>query len=98
MQESERETAVDELSRPTLAGFVLTLISVAVVFIVAYPVLRLRNPETGRPPPRIVVILIPVVAGALFQLVGTGLLRLVGLKTFTKSKLGEPIPGPDSSE
>jgi hypothetical protein len=70
----------------TAVGCVLTLLTTAVIFGVALPVVQWRDPETGQPLPRMVAILAPILIGAVFHGIGTGFLRLLGLQTWSKSE------------
>lgn len=70
----------------TPAGCLLAAISVGVICAVAVPVVTGRDPESGRPLPRMVAILIPVLVGALFNGIGTGILKVLGLRVFAKQK------------
>jgi hypothetical protein len=79
----KRET--DEKGRPTLAGCFLTLLSVAVIFGSAVPIVTWRDPETGLPIPRMLAIAAPFLAGGLCYAVGAAILRLLGLPLFKKT-------------
>ena len=63
--------AEDDKGKLTAAGCVLTLLSTAVIFAVALPIVQWRNPETGQPLPRMVAILAPILIGAVFHGIGT---------------------------
>jgi hypothetical protein len=65
--------------RPTLAGALLMVISLAIIVTVAIPVVTWRDSESGMPFPRMVAILAPILAGALFYGAGTGVLKLFGI-------------------
>jgi hypothetical protein len=73
----------------TRVGCVLTLLSVAVIFGVAIPIVRWRDAATGQPLPRDVAIVGPILIGAAFHGAGTILLRLVGLRIWAKSETDE---------
>jgi hypothetical protein len=68
-----------EKVRPTVAGAILMVISLAIIVTVAIPVVTWRDPESRMPLPRIVAILAPILAGALFDGAGTGVLKLFGI-------------------
>jgi hypothetical protein len=68
-----------EKGRPTLAGALLMVISLGIIVCVAVPVVTWRDPESGMPLPRMVAILAPILAGALFYGAGTGVLKLFGI-------------------
>jgi hypothetical protein len=65
--------------RLTAVGCVLTTLSIAVIFIVALPVVRWRD-QAGRPLPRMIAIVLPVLIGAIFHAIGTAILWLFGLR------------------
>jgi hypothetical protein len=79
----------DDKAKPTVAGCILTLLTLAVIFSVAIPVVRWRDPN-GEPLPRNLAIILPILAGAVFFAIISGLLRLVGLRIWVG-------PGPDES-
>jgi hypothetical protein len=68
----------------TGVGCVLTLLSVAVIFGVALPIVRWRDPATGQPLPREIAILAPVLIGAAVHGTGSLFLRLIGLRVWAK--------------
>ena len=68
------------------------LLSVAVIFGVALPIVRWRDPLTGNELPHEVVIIAPILIGAAFHGIGTLLLRLVGLRIWTKPETDETPP------
>jgi hypothetical protein len=74
----------DDKEKLTGAGCVLTLLSVAVIFGVAIPIVHWRDPETGQPLPRTIAILAPILIGATFHGIGTLILRMVGLRVLAK--------------
>jgi hypothetical protein len=76
----------DDKGKLTAVGCVLTLLTTAVIFGVALSIVQWRNPETGQPLPRMVAILAPILIGAVFHGIGTGFLRLLGLRTWSKSE------------
>jgi hypothetical protein len=84
---TERKPGDDDSAKLTGAGCVLTLLSVAVTFGVAIPILRLPGALTGKPLP--IAVFAPVLVGAVFHGVGTLLLRLVGLRVWSKSETDE---------
>lgn len=71
---------------PTAAGCLLLLVSVALIFGLAIPIVTWRDPQSGQPLPRMVAIVLPLLAGALCYAIGTGILKLFGLSTFAKSE------------
>ena len=91
---AEGNRAGDKNAQPTGVGCVLTLLTVAVIIGVAIPIVQWRDAETGKPLPRMVAILTPVLIGAVFHGIGTVLLRVVGLRTWAKSETDDS----DSSE
>jgi hypothetical protein len=60
------------------------LLSLAVIVAVALTLLRWRDPNSGKTLPRDALILIPVVAGALFYAIVGGLLRMLGVRVLPK--------------
>lgn len=80
----------DDNSQPTFAGCVLLVLSVAVIGVVALALVTWRDPETGRPLPRMVAIIAPVLAGAICYGIGSGLLRMLGLAVLVKPKKESP--------
>jgi hypothetical protein len=54
------------------------LLSVAVVFGVAVPIVRWRDPETGQPLERIVAIITPILIGATIHGIASLFLRFLG--------------------
>jgi hypothetical protein len=74
----------DDNSRLTVVGYVLTLITVAIIFGVAIPIVRWRDPATGRHLPRMIAIVSPLMIGAAFNGLATLLLRIIGLKVWSK--------------
>jgi hypothetical protein len=67
-------------------GCVFTSLSVVIIVAVALPVLRWRDPETGRPLPRMVAIVAPILIGASFLGICALLLQLFGLRLWTRSE------------
>jgi len=86
---AERKPVGEDNAKLTGAGCVLTLLSVAVIFGLAVPIVRWRDAATGQPLPREAAILAPVLIGAAFHGVGTFLLRLAGLRVWSKSETDE---------
>jgi hypothetical protein len=80
---AEHRPAGDD-GKLTGVGCVLTLLTVAVIFSVAIPIVQWRDAETGRPLPRAVAIFAPFLIGAVFNAIGIGLLRLLGLRILSK--------------
>jgi hypothetical protein len=76
----------DDNSQPTVAGCLLLALSLVVIGAVALPLVSWRDPDSGRPLPRSVAIVGPVLAGAVFYGIGTGLLRILGLSVLAKPK------------
>ena len=76
----------DDNAKLTAAGCVLTLFSVAVIFAVAIPLVRWRDPEDGLPLPRTIAILSPLLIGAAVHGIGSLLLRMVGLPVWSNQK------------
>jgi hypothetical protein len=74
----------DDNGKLTASGCVLTLLSVAVICVAALPIVRWRDPETGRPLPRFIAIVSPLLVGAIVHGIGSLLLRLIGLPVWSK--------------
>jgi hypothetical protein len=72
------DSGIDDNRQLTGLGCVVTLLSVAVVFAVAVPIVRWREPATGQPMPRFVAIISPVLIGATIQAVVSLFLRFLG--------------------
>jgi hypothetical protein len=77
-------------SKLTGAGCILTLLSAAVIIGVAFPIMRWRHPATGQPLPRFVAVVAPVLIGAAVHGIGTLLLKLIGLRVWSKGDAGAP--------
>jgi hypothetical protein len=85
--------------QPTAAGCLLSVLCVAVIFVVAVPVVMWRDPTSGHPLPRMVAIAVPVLAGGLCYGIGSLLLRLLGIPIMVAPKeddsgRSEPADGP----
>jgi hypothetical protein len=85
----------DDKSRPTVAGCLLLVLSVAVIFGLAVPIVRWRDRESGDPLPRDVAIVAPILAGALFYAIGSAILRIFGLSVLTEPEEDDPPERPD---
>jgi hypothetical protein len=68
----------------TGVGCVVTLLTVAIILGVALPIVRWRDPATGQPLPRMVAVIAPFLVGASFHGICAALLRLVGLRLWSK--------------
>jgi hypothetical protein len=68
----------------TGVGCVLTLLTVAIIFAVAIPVVRWRHPATGQPLPRDVAIITPLLIGAAFNGIASLLLRVLGVRVWSR--------------
>ena len=83
---TEPHSTGDDKAKLTGVGCVLALLTVAVIFGLAIPIVLWRDPETGQPLPRMVAIFTPFLIGAAFQGICTVLLRLVGLRVWSTSE------------
>src|SRR5262249_49497816 len=92
---SERMPANDDDAKLTGVGCVLTVLTAAVIFGVAIPVVQWRDAGTGRPLPRVVAIFAPVLVGAMFFAIASGLLRLAGLRVWSQSERGGSVSSED---
>jgi hypothetical protein len=79
----------DDNAQLTGVGCVLTFLTVAVIFAVALPIVRWRDPETGEPLPRTVAIFSPILIGAVFHGIGMLFLRLIGLRVWSTQEKDE---------
>jgi hypothetical protein len=86
----EHHPAGDDNAKPTVVGCVLTLLTVALIFGLAIPIVQWRDPQTREPLPRTVAIFAPLLIGALFHGLGTIVLRCVGLRVFSQSEKDDP--------
>jgi hypothetical protein len=86
----ERDITLNN-EKPTAVGCVLTLLTVAVIFGTALPIVQWRDPETGRSLPRIIAIFTPFLIAAVFHGICLGVLRLLGLPVWRKAE-GSPAP------
>ena len=89
---AEHDPASEDNAKSTVAGYVLTLLSVAVIIGVAIPIGQWRDPATHRPLPRIVAVALPFLLAASFHGIGTVLLRLMGLRIWSKPETEESRP------
>jgi hypothetical protein len=79
-------------ARLTGVGCAVTLLTAAVILGVALPVVRWRDLATGQPLPRLVAIIVPFLLGACFHGVCAALLRLVGLRIWSRPGKDDPAP------
>jgi hypothetical protein len=86
LHDAERGPAVDDKAKLTGVGCFLTLLSVVVMFGVALPIVRWRDPATGQPPPRLIAIVAPVLIGAAVHGIGSLFLKLIGLRVWAKQE------------
>ena len=77
---------IKDHSKPTAAGCLLMLLSLAAIVALAIPLIRWRDPATGEALPRFTSILIPIVAGATVFGLGTTILKMLGLPIATESR------------
>jgi len=68
------------------AGCVLAALSTAVILCAAVPLVRWRDPDAGRPLPRVVAIAAPFLAGAACYGLGAALLALFGRSVWASPK------------
>jgi hypothetical protein len=76
----------DDKGQLTPAGCLLIALSVAVIVTLAVPLVTWRDPDSGRPLPRMVAILAPFLAGALCYGLGAAILRILGLPVSARSR------------
>jgi hypothetical protein len=84
-------------SKLTAVGCVPTLLSGAIIFCVAIPIVQWRDPETGQPLPRSIAIFAPVVIGAAFHGIVSGVLWLLGFPVFKPPPTEEESMPPDET-
>ena len=89
MEDFNSKRDLDVRAKMTAPGCILTLLSTAIIFGTALPIVRWRDPDTGEHLPRIVAIAAPVLLGAAFHGLGTLLLRMVGLHVYVPPKKNE---------
>jgi hypothetical protein len=89
MEDFNTKRDLDVRAKMTVPGCILTLLSTAVIFGLAIPIVHWRDPDTGEPLPRIMAIVAPLLVGAAFHGLGTLLLRLVGLHVYVPPKKNE---------
>jgi hypothetical protein len=73
----------------TVVGYILTLLTVAIIFGVAIPIVRWRDPSTGQPLPRTIAIISPLLIGAAVNGIASLLLRVIGLRVWISEEKGE---------
>lgn len=89
LHDGERGDAeTDDNAKLTAVGCVLTLLSVAIIFAVAIPLVRWRDPATGRPLPRILAILSPLLIGAAVHGIGSLFLKILGVQVWSNRRTG----------
>jgi hypothetical protein len=76
--------AENDKANLTVVGYVLTVLSVAVIFGVALPIVRWRDPATGQRLPGEVALFGPLLIGAAVHGLGSLFLRLIGLPVWAK--------------
>jgi hypothetical protein len=86
---TEHNDPGDENAKPTSVGCVVTLLSVAVIAVVAFPIVRWLHSAPIHLPHE-VVILTPLLIGAIFYGVVSGFLQVVGVRMWAKGKKEDP--------
>jgi hypothetical protein len=81
----------------TGAGCVILLLSVILIFAVALPIVRWRDPDTGKPLPRFIAIFAPVLVGACFNAAAGFVLRLIGIESW-KQAVSDDSSTPGNSQ
>ena len=76
----------DDEGQTTFAGCVLMSLSLVLIGAVALPIVSWRDPDTGQPLPRFICIIAPILAGAAFYGIGTGILKVLGIAVLAKPK------------
>jgi hypothetical protein len=93
-----------ERERPSVIGCMIMLVTLVVIFGTAVPIVMWRDPETGRPLPRMVAVFTPLLIGAAFHASLDGILRLVGVlrraatNPRTRSELHDDTSPPAEAE
>jgi hypothetical protein len=86
---SEDNSQLDIKAKLTPVGCVLTLLTVAIIFGVAVPLVRWRDPVTKLPLPLGIAIFSPFLIGAAFHGIATLILRLVGFRVLSEPEKDE---------
>jgi hypothetical protein len=89
---AESNPAGHDNAKLTRVGCVVVLLTLAITLGVAIPIVRWRDPETKQSLPRMVAIITPLLIGATFQGICTVLLRLVGLRIWSRSEKEDTAP------
>jgi hypothetical protein len=89
---SEPDPKIDDKSKLTGVGCVVTLLSVCVIVCVAIPIVRWRDPA-GVPLPRTVAIVAPILIGAMFQGSVAVILKFVGISLWSDPESDETSDG-----
>jgi hypothetical protein len=84
LHDLERGSADADQGKLTCAGCLLTLLSVAVIFGVAIPIVGWCDSATGQPLPVTIAIVAPILIGAAVCGIGSLFLRLIGLRVWAK--------------
>jgi hypothetical protein len=87
---SEPDPENDANTKLTAAGCVLTALSIAIICVVALPIVRWRDPDTGQGLPRMVAIAAPILVGAAFHGLASLFLKLIGVPLWSKREKDEP--------
>ena len=75
---SDHNSKKESKGKLTLIGYVITLLSVIIIFGVALPIIRWRDPETGQGLPQTLAIACPLLIGAAFHGVASAIFDLIG--------------------
>jgi hypothetical protein len=86
---SEPNPENDDNAKPTAVGCVVTLLTFAIIFGVALPIVRWRDPLTGQALPREIAIFSPLLIGGAFFGIASWFLRLIGLPVWSKQEKDE---------
>jgi hypothetical protein len=84
---------IDKTPDLTRTGLVLTAISVVAGLVAAVPIVTSRAPNGELLPKKVAIVLTLLVAVAVFA-IGSGILRIVGVKVLKDSDSDEPPKGP----
>ena len=74
----------EDKGRLTITGYIITFLSVIIIFGSALPIVQWRNPETGQPLPKLVAVVCPVLIGAVFHSVASAIFSLIGFPVLTQ--------------
>jgi hypothetical protein len=81
-----KKDSAEDNAKLTGVGYALTLLTIAVIFAVALPIVRWRDPLTGERLPRTIAIVSPFLIGGAVHGIGTLFLWCIGLPVWSTQK------------